>query len=165
MWYSNLAKYLFLDISSANIDTLVPSLYQCVDTRSMLSLFTVVSAISTPPFQPLRHQRNIYHPVVNHFTRQTLLTINTKHFFMNILCCSLVVKSSNTVAILTTETSLWTCTYMSATWTVLLPSDTHRKPIMSITAVLLPFVTYLPTLPHTITLTKWMFIHSNNMAT
>jgi hypothetical protein len=30
---------------------------------------------------------------------------------------------------------------------VLLPSDTHRKPITSITAVLLPFVTYLLTLP------------------
>jgi hypothetical protein len=34
----------------------------------------------------------------------------------------------------------WSCT-------VLLPSDTHRKAIMSITAVLLPFVTYLLTLP------------------
>jgi hypothetical protein len=31
--------------------------------------------------------------------------------------------------------------------TVLLPSDTHRKPITSITAVLLPFVSYLLTLP------------------
>jgi hypothetical protein len=30
---------------------------------------------------------------------------------------------------------------------VLLPSDTHRKPITSITAVLLPSVTYLLTLP------------------
>jgi hypothetical protein len=32
---------------------------------------------------------------------------------------------------------------------VLLPSDTHIKPITSITAVLLPFVTYLLTLPCT----------------
>jgi hypothetical protein len=32
---------------------------------------------------------------------------------------------------------------LSRSWTVLLPSDTHRKPITSITAVLLPFVTYL----------------------
>jgi hypothetical protein len=31
-------------------------------------------------------------------------------------------------------------------WPVLLPSDTHRKPITSITAVLLPFVSYLLTL-------------------
>jgi hypothetical protein len=27
-------KYIILDISSAYIDTLVPSLYQCVETRS-----------------------------------------------------------------------------------------------------------------------------------
>jgi hypothetical protein len=34
---------------------------------------------------------------------------------------------------------------------VLLPSDTHRKPITSITAVLLPFVAYLLTLSRTFT--------------
>jgi hypothetical protein len=28
-------KHLFLDMSSTNIDTLVPSLYQCVETRSI----------------------------------------------------------------------------------------------------------------------------------
>jgi hypothetical protein len=32
---------------------------------------------------------------------------------------------------------------------MLLPSDTHRKPVTSITDVLLPFVTYLPSLPRT----------------
>jgi hypothetical protein len=36
---------------------------------------------------------------------------------------------------------------LSRSWTVLLPSDTYRKPITSITTVLLPFVTYLLTLP------------------
>jgi hypothetical protein len=36
---------------------------------------------------------------------------------------------------------------LSWSWTVLLPSETHRKPITSITAVLLPFVTNLLTLP------------------
>jgi hypothetical protein len=36
---------------------------------------------------------------------------------------------------------------LSWSWTVLLGSDTHRKPITSITAVLLPSVTYLLTLP------------------
>jgi hypothetical protein len=35
---------VFLDISSTNIDTLVPSLYQCVER----SLLTVVSATSAP---------------------------------------------------------------------------------------------------------------------
>jgi hypothetical protein len=61
-------------------------------------------------------------PVVNRFMRQTLPTVNRKHFFMNILCiksfcsqrkrttehCSSVIYFSNTVAILITETSLWT---------------------------------------------------------
>jgi hypothetical protein len=36
---------------------------------------------------------------------------------------------------------------LSWSWTVLLPSDTHRKPITYNTTVLLPFVTYLLTLP------------------
>jgi hypothetical protein len=36
---------------------------------------------------------------------------------------------------------------LSWSWTVLLPSDTHKKSITSITAVLLPFVIYLLTLP------------------
>jgi hypothetical protein len=37
---------------------------------------------------------------------------------------------------------------LSWSWTVLLPSDTHRKPITSTTAVLLPCVTNLLTLTH-----------------
>jgi hypothetical protein len=37
---------------------------------------------------------------------------------------------------------------------VLLPSDTHRKPITFITAVLLPSVTNLLTLPHIIRMIK-----------
>jgi hypothetical protein len=45
---------------------------------------------------------------------------------------------------------------------VLLPSDTHGKPITSITAVLLPLVNYLLTLPHScvfvffVALWKWI---------
>jgi hypothetical protein len=42
-------KQLFLDISSTNIDTLAPSLYQCVETRSM-EVFWLLS-------QPLPHLR------------------------------------------------------------------------------------------------------------
>jgi hypothetical protein len=119
----------------------------------------IVSATSAPPFQPLRHQRKVCHPVLNRFTRHTLPTVNRKYFFMNILCieffcsqrtierCSSAVHSSSTVAFLATETSLWRCACASATWTVLLPSDTHRNPITSITAVLLPIVACLLTLP------------------
>jgi hypothetical protein len=72
-------KHLFLDISSANIDTLVPSVRRNPQHRSIL---TVVSAISSPPFQPLRHQQNVCQPDVNCFTRQTLPTVNRKHFFI-----------------------------------------------------------------------------------
>jgi hypothetical protein len=42
-------KHLFLDISSTNIDTFVPSLYQCVETRS-IEVFVLLS-------QPLPHLR------------------------------------------------------------------------------------------------------------
>jgi hypothetical protein len=34
MLYSNLEKHVFLDISSMNIDVLVPSFYPCVETRN-----------------------------------------------------------------------------------------------------------------------------------
>jgi hypothetical protein len=90
MWYSNLEKkkHSFLDISSTNIDTFVPSLYQCVETRSVqvfwllpeplpylrFNLFVISETFST--FLDL---------VVNSFTRQTLPTVNRKHFLMNIL--------------------------------------------------------------------------------
>jgi hypothetical protein len=69
-------KHLFLGISSTNIDTLVPSLYQCVETGNVDVFCSVVSAISTPPFQTLRRQRNVCHPDAKSFTRQTLKTGN-----------------------------------------------------------------------------------------
>jgi predicted rRNA methylase YqxC with S4 and FtsJ domains len=111
MLYSNPKKeHLFLDVSFTSIDTLVPSLYQCVETRR--NRLIVVSAISKPSFQALRHQRNVCHPVVNSFTRQTLLNVHTKHFFvtesfcpqrLTTVLCSSVVHSSSMVAFLTTE--------------------------------------------------------------
>jgi hypothetical protein len=39
---------------------------------------------------------------------------------------------------------------LSCSLAVLLPSDTHGKPITSITAFLLPLVTYLLTLPRVV---------------
>jgi hypothetical protein len=39
------------------------------------------------------------------------------------------------------------CGFDSWSWTVLLRNDAHRKPVTSTTAALIPFVTYLPTLP------------------
>jgi hypothetical protein len=78
-------KHLFLDISSTNTDTRVPSLDQCVETRSKksfnccLSHFPISISTSSSSAKPLP-------PRWNRFTRHTLLTINRKHLFMNILC-------------------------------------------------------------------------------
>jgi hypothetical protein len=42
-------KHLFLDITSTNIDTLVPLLYQCVETTRRKEVFlAVVSTTSAP---------------------------------------------------------------------------------------------------------------------
>jgi hypothetical protein len=122
MWYSDIKKNYF---SSRRI--LHQHWYTCPISLPVRrnpqhkSLLALVSATYAPPFQPFRHQRNTFNPVVNRFTRQTLPTINRKHFFTNILfiesscpqkrttkLCSSVVQSSSTVDILTTETSLWT---------------------------------------------------------
>jgi hypothetical protein len=66
-------KHLILDISSANIDTHVPSLYQCVDTGSIRAFFlTLISATTALPFQALSHQRNICH-----FIYEPLYVTNT----------------------------------------------------------------------------------------
>jgi hypothetical protein len=78
---------LFLYISFINIDTIVPSLYQCVETRS-IEVFWLLS-------QAIPHLRFIiwdFRMCLNFSTqlwtalRQTLATVNRKHFFMNILC-------------------------------------------------------------------------------
>jgi hypothetical protein len=116
----------------------VPSLYQCVETRSMEVFLTVVSTTFAPPFQLLRHQRNVCRPVVKLYATSTSHW-KRKSVIMNILCiepfcpqkrtterCYSVVYSSSLVAILTTEASFWRCACASATWTVLLPSDTLK---------------------------------------
>jgi hypothetical protein len=70
-------KHLFLDISFTNTDTLVPSLYQCIETRSR-EVFWLLS-------QPLRIwsyficnfrtlSREFLDPVVNRFTQQIIST-------------------------------------------------------------------------------------------
>jgi hypothetical protein len=70
-------KNIFLDISSTNIDTLVPSPYQCVETRS-----TEIFWLSAPPFQPLHHQPNVSRPNYESLYAAKCPTVNTKHFFM-----------------------------------------------------------------------------------
>jgi hypothetical protein len=90
--------------------------------------------------------------------RKTIFTINSKHLFMNIFCIesfcpqkmhnrmlffgSIFLKHSHQPMNMRMRICYLRVTW---SWTVLLPSDTHRKCITSITAVLLPFLTYLLT--------------------
>jgi hypothetical protein len=109
-------KLLFLDISSSSINKLVPSLYRCVEIRNVEVFCELLS-------QPLPHLRFNVFVICDTFApklRTALLpTVNSKHFFMNILCiessctqkrtadlCSSAVYSSSNVAIFTTEISL-----------------------------------------------------------
>jgi hypothetical protein len=104
-------------------------------------------------------------PVVNRFTRQTLLTLNRKQFCMNIFCCESFCPHKCTTLLFGSSPILlkhdrhfdyWNqplkhagarlLSGLSWKWTVLLPRDTHRRPIESITTTLLSFVTYLLTL-------------------
>jgi hypothetical protein len=66
-------KHLFLDISSINTDILVPSLYQCVETRN-IELFWLLS-------RPLPHLRlNIFVIIETFATKpEKLYATNTSH--------------------------------------------------------------------------------------
>jgi hypothetical protein len=143
MRYSNLEKKLFLDIFSTNIDTPVPSLYQCVKTRSIQVFWLLSQALPHLRFNVFTSSVKRLPPRWNRFTRQTLSNINRKHVFMDILCneslcpqkptregCSSVLYSSSNPASEHTHARL--LFGLSWSWTVLLPSDTHGKPITSI---------------------------------
>jgi hypothetical protein len=64
--------YIFLDISSNNITTLVPSLYQCVETRS-IKVFWPVS-------QPLPHFRFNLFVISESSATQLRTALRDKHF-------------------------------------------------------------------------------------
>jgi hypothetical protein len=87
--------------------------------------------------------REFLDPAVNRFTRQTLPTVNRQYLCMNILCiesfCHITrmtehssVVQSSTVAILTTETSTWTCACASSTYTVMKLDREYYKSFDSI---------------------------------
>jgi hypothetical protein len=59
--YLKLEKDVFFWTNPPSIETLVLSLYQCIETRSIEVSLTVVSATSAPPFEHHHHQRNICH--------------------------------------------------------------------------------------------------------
>jgi hypothetical protein len=159
-------KYLFLDISSTNIDTFAPSLYQCFETRS-IEVFLLFSQslphlrfnlfflerISLPSCEPL-YATNTSNCKEETFLYEyplhwVLLSTKKNNAQRNLIFGS---TSSSTSTILTAGTRLWTsaCYLLSIlSWssTLLLPSGTYRKLVTSISAVLLPFVTYLLIFP------------------
>jgi hypothetical protein len=105
-----------LSLSSCQLESTLPPAAQLLLSQSKQGTWSGI----TYDFQT--SLREFLDPVVNCSVLQTLPTINRKHFFMNILCiesfcpqkhtterCLLVLHSSSTFAILTTETSIWTC--------------------------------------------------------
>jgi hypothetical protein len=103
--------------------------------------------------QPLPHlcfNFNIFHPVMSRFTLQTVPTINRNEPFCpqkkTPLFVSVLLKHGRHFGDQPLNMGMLVCYIDSWSWTVLLPSDTQRKLIASITAVLLPFVTYSLTL-------------------
>jgi hypothetical protein len=115
------------------------------------SLLTVVSATSAPG----RTSFATFKLSWENYLIQLWTALHDKHF-MNILCIESFCpyKTHNRTLLfgrtLLKESPSWLLKPASEprllrSWIVLLPSDTHREPITSITIVLLPFVTYLLT--------------------
>jgi hypothetical protein len=170
-------KHLFLDTSSTNIDTLAPSLYQCVETRS-IDIFWMLS----PPFPRLRF--NVF--VIRETSATQLWTALRDKYFPPLranISLWISFASSHFAHKKTAQQNASLRQYtpqarspfwllksasehahahflprLSWSWTVLLPSDTHIKPTASITGVLLPFVTYL--LTHRIKVFSMFWTHA-----
>jgi hypothetical protein len=123
-------KHSFFDRPSTNIDIFVPSLYLRAETRS-IEVFWIL-------YQPLSHLVGHHLRLSNVLERiswpycEPLYATDTSHrkhdtFLLTSFAISLsvhksatersssVLHSSSTVAILTTETSLWTCACASPT--------------------------------------------------
>jgi hypothetical protein len=125
-------KHLHLNISSNNIDTFVPSLYhaskptawKCFDC--CISHFCTSVSISSSSVKRLPPScESLYMTNTFHHKQETFLYECPLHWVLlrtkkgTTEHCSLVVHSSSTDTILTTETNLWTCTCAFATWTVM----------------------------------------------
>jgi hypothetical protein len=130
MWYSNLKKKTFISwhILRQHWYTCPITLLVCRNPQYR-SLLAVVSATSVPSFQPLcqtfqggnfltqlwtaLHDKHLDHK------QETFLYENPLHWVLLSThkkkhiteYCFVVIHSSSTVAILTTETILWSCAY------------------------------------------------------
>jgi hypothetical protein len=87
--------------------------------RHHLQLLNILERISRPSYE-LLYATNTSHRKQNAFHYEYpmhwVLLLTKKH---TTECSSLVIYSGSTTAILTTETSLWSCACTSATWTVM----------------------------------------------
>jgi hypothetical protein len=124
-------KHLFLDISSTNIDTRVPSLYQCFEIRSIEVFLLLSQPLPHLVGHHLRHSNvleRIFRPSYEPLYATNTSQCKQQKFFVNILCiktfcpqkrttecCPSVVHSTSTVAILTTKICFWICASASAT--------------------------------------------------
>jgi hypothetical protein len=130
----------------------------------------VVSATSAPPFHHLRFS-NVLDRIYR-LSRESLYATNTSHHRYTIFLYEYPLhwillltnkhnRTSLSVVHPQVRSPFWLLKAaseyaherllprLSWSWIMLLPSDTHWKHVTSITAVLLPFVTHLLTLPHT----------------
>jgi hypothetical protein len=150
--------------------TLTPLLYQCVETRS-IEVFWLLSQ----PFPHLVGHHLWISIVIERISRlscELLSMKNTSHrkqesfiYAHSLHWISLPTKTPNRTLLIGQDTRrsrspFWPLkpapeyahalllTRLSWNWILSLPTDTNRKCITPITAVILPFVSYLLTLPH-----------------
>jgi hypothetical protein len=133
-------QHLFLNIPSTNTDTLVHRFTNASKPTAYKS-FWLLSQPLPCLFQPLRHQRSVCHPDVNHFTWQNTSHRKQETFLYEYPLHWLVKLTSEHAHACLLPRLSWS-------WTMLLPSDTHKKPNKSTMAVLLPSVIYLLSLHH-----------------
>jgi hypothetical protein len=122
-------EHLFLDRSSTNIDTLVPSLSSASKPAACKSFDCCLRHFHTTVLTSSSSEQHLLPSCIQFYVTNTSHRKQEIYFFMNILCiesfahqehtserCSSVVYFSSKVAILTTKTSIWTCACASATY-------------------------------------------------
>jgi hypothetical protein len=122
-------EHLFFNISSTNIDTLVPSLCQWVETHSVEVFCLLYEPFPHLRFNPFVLKRNFtteaqpLYATKNSQRKQKIcswISFALSPFAPKKECtrerCSSVVKFTSTDATFTTETSQWACACASATY-------------------------------------------------
>jgi hypothetical protein len=131
MWYSNQKKKFSTYPPSTLIN--LSQLYQRVETRSMEVFWLLSQPLPRPRFNFFVITETFamfLDPAVNRFTRQTLPTVNTKHFFMNTLYINPFTPQARSPfwspKPATEHAHARLLPRLSWSWAVLLPSDTQK---------------------------------------